>query len=106
MMQWVKYIAVTILTVGVSIFVIRKVGFLNNLVFGAQSFPYRECHIQQFLKDEKTMSEEATVTVYQGGHPKYTGSQVNAEAYASRLRGDALHQGTNIEVPEHKIEVR
>lgn len=36
-MSYVKYIAVTILTVGVSIFVIRKVGFLNNLVFGASS---------------------------------------------------------------------
>jgi hypothetical protein len=35
MMQWVKFVAVTIVTVGVSIFVIRKVGFLNNLVFGA-----------------------------------------------------------------------
>lgn len=34
-MQWVKFVAVTIVTVGVSIFVIRKVGFLNNLVFGA-----------------------------------------------------------------------
>jgi hypothetical protein len=35
MMHWVKFVAVTIVTVGVSIFVIRKVGFLNNLVFGA-----------------------------------------------------------------------
>lgn len=34
-MGWLKYIAVTILTVAVSIFVIRKVGFLNALVFGA-----------------------------------------------------------------------
>lgn len=58
------------------------------------------------------MSEEVAVettqvfTVYQGSQPKYSGSRDNADAYASRLRGDALHQGTNLEVAEHKIEVR
>ena len=36
-MQYVKFVVVTVLTVGVSIFVIRKVSFLNSLVFGASS---------------------------------------------------------------------
>lgn len=56
------------------------------------------------------MSEEVGVvqvfTVFQGSQPKYSGSRDNADAYAAKLRGDALHQGTNIEVAEHKIEVR
>jgi len=35
MMQWVKFVAMSVVVTGVSIFIIKRVGFLNTLVFGA-----------------------------------------------------------------------
>lgn len=58
------------------------------------------------MSEEVASSASVVVTVYQGGFPKYSGSVENANAYATKLRGDALHQGNNLEVAEHKVEIR